>query len=55
MNRHSRQPQGLSKIAQVKVKVEAMPRSAYRSAGIYLLFSAFALSLLSALSQLSHF
>ncbi len=54
MNRKSRQPSGASKDAQVRVKAATISRSTARQAGLYLLLSAFALSLLSALSQLSH-
>ncbi len=54
MNRHYRQPNGASKDAQVKVKAATISRSTARLAGIYILLSALTLSLMTALSQLSH-
>lgn len=54
MNRHHRQPEGARKDAQVQVKVATISRSTARLAGTYILLSALALSLLTALSQLSH-
>ncbi|HNB23535.1 MAG TPA: hypothetical protein PKZ32_14025 [Candidatus Melainabacteria bacterium] len=54
MNRQSRQPSGASKRAQVRVKTATISRSQARLAGMYILLSAFTLSLLSALSKLSH-
>jgi hypothetical protein len=54
MNRQTRLPSGASKRVQVKVKAVAISRSQARLAGIYILLSALALSLLSALNQLSH-
>ncbi len=54
MNRYYRQPNGASKDAQVKVKAATISRSTARMAGIYILLSALTLSLMTALSQLSH-
>lgn|GEM_PF-5123239 len=54
MNRQKRQPSGASKHAQVKVTTANLTKSQARLAGIYILLSALTLSLLSALSQLSH-
>jgi len=54
MNRQSRQPRGAFKDALVQVKAATISRSTARLAGTYILLSALALSLLSALSHLSH-